>query len=875
MKNKIVHSIAKLFSFMCLLFVVAVSGCKVEESEVTLANIEVASLPTKSTYYVGEEFDSTGLVVNAVYSDGSTKNVTTSCTMSGFSSSSESAVRVVTISYVENGVTKTTTFTVTIVADDAIVSTKYTTATTTATSGTQASWGALNCHDPKLFQDDDGTYYVYSTDASIGNAHQRGLIVRSSKDLINWTCSATSAIQSNWDSSMLSWLEQTSSTATTWAPTVIKQNGKYYMYHGIIVNTSNATTSPAAYIGLAIADSPTGPFKPAATYDSSTYKQSGLVRYVWTGGTGGTGSSGTYSTYVGGEMTGMKVNSVSYTDGTHTSSTAHTITNATLAATGNWYDVTTTAYEGVTGLTGDFTVTYDVTLTSPGASNWQKWSFAFKDTTNNKGWYLRADAYSNDASSLGGTNSFGYGGASDATNTGITYSYTWDGYDSNATTNFHDVFAAGTEVIIKAAYTESTGVCVVTATVAGTVVYTATGTPSTTSTLYTDCNNSGAYNTTTKTYDTSSNWSNGFGAIDPEFVFDVADTSSGTKLPKTYTVGTNTCYAMTFGSWKGGIALIYVDAQTLKPVDKNGNELDTPLDELSIPDVATKIAGGYGAAYEGAQLIYNSDTGYYYVFVSMGELNYEYRVGVGRCATIDGTYVDAGGTSMNFTNTTNANKYHAIGSKIIGAAELNGEYSWRCPGGQSILRTSDGKIMFACHTRTNFYAGYYFYLQVRQMFFTSDGWPVLNQNEYYAKSYNDNETLTSLSVSDVAGTYDTILTVRGTATSSYTPFGGAAGTYNTADETPTASVELVLGTDGTISGGTYTGTWALAADGYTITLSLKNSSGTTLGTFKGYALHATDWARKGSVYRKTITFTTIDSTSGDTEAGEYFWGNKQ
>jgi hypothetical protein len=39
-------------------------------------------------------------------------------------------------------------------------------------------------------------------------------------------------------------------------------------------------------------------------------------------------------------------------------------------------------------------------------------------------------------------------------------------------------------------------------------------------------------------------------------------------------------------------------------------------------------------------------------------------------------------------------------------------------------------------------------------------------------------------------------------------------------------------------------------------------------------LRATDWARKGDVTRQTVTFTTIDSTSGDAEAGEYFWGNK-
>ena len=86
---------------------------------------------------------------------------------------------------------------------------------------------------------------------------------------------------------------------------------------------------------------------------------------------------------------------------------------------------------------------------------------------------------------------------------------------------------------------------------------------------------------------------------------------------------------------------------------------------------------------------------------------------------------------------------------------------------------------------------------------------------------------------------------------------------------------MTLGTDGTIGGDTYGGTWTLGSDGYTLTITLTNAGGSTpLGTFKGYVLKATDWARIGSVTRQTITFTTIDATSGDTEAGEYFFGNK-
>lgn len=766
---------------------------------------------------------------------------------------------------------------------DDIVSTKYTTATTNAT--TQAKWGALNCHDPKLFQDDDGTYYVYSTDASIGNAHKTGLQVRSSTDLVNWTCKSSSALQGNWDPDMLTATGEvangttetlgsnSSYTATTWAPTVIKQNSKYYMFHGIITDNvagfSGTTESgPTAWIGLAVADSPTGPFKPAHEYDSTTYTNSTLVRYAWNTPTQG------MSAYIGGEMTKMTVNSITTTtdSGTTTDSTAKT-----LAATGNWYDVSTTAYSGVTGLTGDFTVAYDITLDDVGNSNWQKWSFALVDNDTKAGWYLRADDWTNDFTPNSGINNnmYGYGNSSSGTNLRVSSTYSFQFDDSTAGDYFGNVFADGTEIIVTAAYTASTGTCVVTATSAdgGTTYYTATGSGYSGDLRTT--NNTASYDTAAESSSSATSWNYGFGAIDPEFVYDVADTTSGSKLPKTYTIGSTVCYAMTFGSWKGGIALIYVDADTLRPVDASGNVLTHPLDEETMSTCFTRIGGGYGGAYEGAQLIYNGDTEYYYLFVSMGELNYEYRVGVGRSTSITGPFLDAGRKSMLLDSTTGSgSNYHAIGSKIIGAAAFDGEYSWRCPGGESILRTSDGKIMFACHSRTNFKAGYYFYLQIRQMFFTADGWPVLNQNEYYDNYDGSDEGLAALTAADIVGTYDTILTVRGTDTSSFTPYGGTAGTYNTADETPTASVSMTLGSDGTIGGNTYGGTWTLGSDGYTVTMTLTEAGGTALGTFTGYALKATDWARKGSVTRQTISFTTIDSTSGDTEAGEYFFGNK-
>lgn len=79
-----------------------------------LTGISITTQPDKTTYAVGGSFDSTGMVVTATYDTGKTKEVT------GFTFSpqtfSSAGTKTVTISYTENGVTKTTTLSVTVIA---------------------------------------------------------------------------------------------------------------------------------------------------------------------------------------------------------------------------------------------------------------------------------------------------------------------------------------------------------------------------------------------------------------------------------------------------------------------------------------------------------------------------------------------------------------------------------------------------------------------------------------------------------------------------------------------------------------------------------------------------------------------------------------
>jgi hypothetical protein len=86
----------------------------------TYQSLEIATPPTKTSYLVGESFDSTGMVVRARYGDNSTQNVSGyTVTPSGSLSFGTTSV---TISYTESSVTRTTTQAITVSELNVLVS---------------------------------------------------------------------------------------------------------------------------------------------------------------------------------------------------------------------------------------------------------------------------------------------------------------------------------------------------------------------------------------------------------------------------------------------------------------------------------------------------------------------------------------------------------------------------------------------------------------------------------------------------------------------------------------------------------------------------------------------------------------------------------
>ena len=103
---------------------------------VTLTSIAVKTPPTKTTYYINEAFDKTGLQITATFSDGSTQDVTNECDISPTQFTSHGQQQV-TIAYED----QTTTTTVTVISlqsitvTDGPTKTEYTTGETFNTAG--------------------------------------------------------------------------------------------------------------------------------------------------------------------------------------------------------------------------------------------------------------------------------------------------------------------------------------------------------------------------------------------------------------------------------------------------------------------------------------------------------------------------------------------------------------------------------------------------------------------------------------------------------------------------------------------------------------------------------------------------------------------
>ncbi len=109
-------------------------------------------------------------------------------------------------------------------------------------------WGAEHAHDPTAVRDDDGTYWLFSTDACSDGPVRGGGQVRRSDDLVTWTFHG-------WALPGVPRTAVDVGAAGLWAPEVVRVGAQWRMYW-----SASSFGSRRSAIGLAVADHPAGPW---------------------------------------------------------------------------------------------------------------------------------------------------------------------------------------------------------------------------------------------------------------------------------------------------------------------------------------------------------------------------------------------------------------------------------------------------------------------------------------------------------------------------------------------------------------------------------------------------------------------------------------
>lgn len=269
---------------------------------------------------------------------------------------------------------------------------------------------------------------------------------------------------------------------------------------------------------------------------------------------------------------------------------------------------------------------------------------------------------------------------------------------------------------------------------------------------------------------------------------------------------------MVYGSYSGGIFITELDTSTGMPKNTSGTSMSD-----NGYGFGTKLLGQLHARIEAPYIIYNSSTGYYYLFLSFGGLSYDgnYNVRVARATNPAGPYYDAEGNNMiNCKATSVFNDYSVsdYGVKILGnytwSSSTTTNEGYVSPGHNSAYYDSNtGKYFIIFHTRfPNASSNESHQVRVHEMKFNEEGWPVVLPFRY--SELDETKVISSMS-----GTYKVIVDKD--------EFSGT--TFKPTVKTP---VNYVFNSDGTLTGeGITSGTWVIGSNNK-LTLNLVKSGKT-------------------------------------------------
>lgn len=182
-----------------------------------------------------------------------------------------------------------------------------------------------------------------------------------------------------------------------------------------------------------------------------------------------------------------------------------------------------------------------------------------------------------------------------------------------------------------------------------------------------------------------------------------------------------------YGSFFGGVHLLPLDKRT--GLARNARE-----DGGGVGLCLARRPLWTDGSIEGPYMIYHPETDYYYLFVSYGSLKSDYNIRVGRSRKVTGPFLDYHGKDLADLEdeTLSTGLMIDCGYRWITGMPYMG------PGHNSVLLRENGDMFLVSHIRKMRLLdddpgpGL---LQIRRMFMTPDGWPILASQPYAEETF--------------------------------------------------------------------------------------------------------------------------------------------
>ncbi|MFY0624874.1 MAG: arabinan endo-1,5-alpha-L-arabinosidase [Reichenbachiella sp.] len=282
---------------------------------------------------------------------------------------------------------------------------------------------------------------------------------------------------------------------------------------------------------------------------------------------------------------------------------------------------------------------------------------------------------------------------------------------------------------------------------------------------------------------------------------------------------------MFYGSWHSGIAAIQIDPASGMPL----NDFDINNEATWGTHIYTRTGGSRWQGSEGPEVMYNDETGYYYLFLAYDGLDVPYNTRVCRSTNVTGPYKGYDGV-----NVTNGRDVYPI---LTHPYKFDNHSGWVGFAHNAMFENEEtGDWFYAsqarlpANTNGNAYSNAIMMGHVRKVRWTDDAWPVVMPERYTAVPE------TAIIENELVGSWEFI-----TLKYQY-------GTQQT-------SVDLTLSSSNQATGA-LTGTWSFDATQNVL----------TIGTTKLSVEREVDW--EASPRALTLVFAGLNSS------GESIWGKK-